>query len=387
MSKLVRFGIVGLGNIGKFHLQNLRSGKVEGGVVTAVCDAFIARKIVGEGELAFENVDEMLASGLIDALIVATPHTSHVELALKAIEKDIHVIVEKPIAVHKGDALRILEAAVKKPELQVAAMLNMRANRCFQKVKELLSTGELGEIRRIHWEVTNWYRTNYYYATGGWRGTWAGEGGGVLMNQCPHNLDIFSWLFGMPEEVYSFCQFGRFHQIEVEDDVTAMMKYSNGATATFITSTGEAPGKNQLEIAGENGRLTVTNNQKIRFQRNRVPMSEFCMTSQQGFAMPECWEMEIPVEVEGNQHLEIVQNFANAIQGKGELISSIEQGVGSVELANAMLLSGWTEQKICLPIDTIKYQQLLSEKATQSTFQKTEIKAAVSAADFTKSFR
>src|SRR6478752_5173036 len=266
----VRLGIVGMGNMGKAHLGNIRAGKVAGMKVTALCESVGTLPPLQEGEQGFTDVSKMIKSGL-------------------------HVLVEKPISVHKADCERLIAAHTDKSKI-FAAMFNMRTNATFKKVKDLIDSGELGEVRRIHWEITNWFRTNYYYATGGWRGTWKGEGGGVLMNQCPHNLDLFQWLFGMPQRVRGFCQFGRFHQVEVEDDVTAILQYDNGTTATFVTSTGEAPGCNKLEITAEQGRVTVTDNTKIHFQRNRKPMSKFCMEAEAAFAMPESWHIDIPVE-------------------------------------------------------------------------------------------
>lgn len=382
----VRLGIVGLGNMGKAHLANIRAGKVPGMRVTAMCESVGTLPAAQEGEHSFTDVSAMIKSGHIDAILICTPHFSHTTIGIEALKAGLHVLVEKPISVHKADCERLIAAHTDKSKI-FAAMFNMRTNACFKKVKDLIDSGELGEIRRVHWEVTNWFRTNYYYATGGWRGTWKGEGGGVLMNQCPHNLDLFQWMFGVPKTVRGFCQFGRFHEIEVEDNVTAVMQYENGTTATFITSTGEAPGINKLEISAEMGRLTVTDGSKIHFQRNRVPMSKFCMEAEAAFAMPESWHMEIPVADSGGQHVEILQNFANAILKGEKLLSPAEQGIHSVELANAILLSTWQDKAIELPMSAADYERILIEKGEKSTFEKTKVVAKASADDFAKSFR
>lgn len=382
----VRLGIVGLGNMGKAHLANIRAGKVPGLRVTAMCESVGTLPTAQDGEHQFTDVTAMIKSGHIDAILICTPHFSHTTIGIEALESGLHVLVEKPISVHKADCERLIAAHKDKSKI-FAAMFNMRTNACFRKVKDLIDSGELGEIRRVHWEVTNWFRTNYYYATGGWRGTWKGEGGGVLMNQCPHNLDLFQWMFGVPKTVRGFCQFGRFHEIEVEDDVTAVMQYENGTTATFVTSTGEAPGVNKLEISAEMGRLTVTDGSKIHFQRNRVPMSKFCMEAEAAFAMPESWHMEIPVADSGGQHVEILQNFTNAILKGEKLLSPAEQGIHSVELANAILLSTWQDKAIELPMSAADYERILIEKGEKSTFQKTKVVAKASADDFAKSFR
>lgn len=382
----VRIGIVGLGNMGKAHLNSIRAGKVEGLKVTALCESVGTLPKLIEGEHAFTDVNAMIRSGRIDAILICTPHFSHTSIGIEALKNGIHVLVEKPISVHKADCERLIAAHTDKKKI-FAAMFNMRTNAVFKKVKDLIDSGEIGQVRRVHWEVTNWFRTNYYYATGGWRGTWKGEGGGVLMNQCPHNLDLFQWLFGMPQKVRGFCQFGRFHEIEVEDDVTAILQYDNGTTATFVTSTGEAPGKNCLEISAEQGRLTVTDGTRIHFQRNRSPMSKFCMESQAAFAMPESWHMDIPVEQSGGQHVEILQNFTNAISKGEKLLSPAEEGIRSVELANAILLSTWKDATIDLPMDSKEYERILIEKGEKSTFQKTKVAAKATEDDFAKSFR
>jgi predicted dehydrogenase len=372
--------------MGKAHLANIRAGKVPGLRVTALCESVGTLPNLIEGEKAFTDVNLMIRSGHIDAILICTPHFSHTTIGIEALKAGLHVLVEKPISVHKADCERLIAAHTDKTKI-FAAMFNMRTNACFKKVKELIESGELGAVRRVHWEVTNWFRTNYYYATGGWRGTWKGEGGGVLMNQCPHNLDLFQWLFGMPQKVRGFCQFGRFHEIEVEDDVTAVMQYDNGTTATFVTSTGEAPGINKLEISAEQGRMTVTDGTRIHFQRNRQPMSKFCMEAEAAFAMPESWHMDIPVDQTGGQHVEILQNFTNAILKDEKLLSPASEGICSVELANAILLSTWQDATITLPMSSADYERILIEKGEASTFQKTKVVAKATSDDFAKSFR
>lgn len=383
----VRLGIVGLGNMGKAHLGNIRAGKVAGLRVTALCESVGTLPPLQSGEHPFSDVNEMIHSGKIDAILICTPHFSHTTIGIEALKSGLHVLVEKPISVHKADCERLIEAHTDKSKI-FAAMFNMRTNATFKKVKDLIDSGEIGEVRRVHWEVTNWFRTNYYYATGGWRGTWKGEGGGVLMNQCPHNLDLFQWMFGMPQRIRGFCQFGRYHEVEVEDNVTAVFGYDNGTTATFVTSTGEAPGRNVLEISAEQGRVTVTDGTKIHFQRNRQPMSKFCMEAEAAFAMPESWHMDIPVaDAGGGQHVEILQNFTNAIIKGETLLSPAEEGIRSVELANAILLSTWQDKTIELPMSSADYERILIEKGEKSTFQKTKVVAKASADDFAKSFR
>ena len=387
MSENIRLGIVGLGNMGRAHRNNILEGKVTGIDLTAVCDIPKGLPEAREGETQFSDVDEMIGSGLIDAIHVCTPHPSHREIGVKALEAGLHVLMEKPLAVHKADCQALIDAYDKTGREKVfAAMFNQRTDPHYTTLKRLIDTGEIGKVRRVHWSVTDWFRTEYYYALGGWRATWKGEGGGVLLNQCPHNLDLFQWLFGMPEQVTGFCNFGRYHQIEVEDDATLYFKYPDGTHATFITSTGEAPGVNRLEVIAERGVVTVEDG-VIRWERNETETSEFSDTSMSGFAKPDTWQVEIPIEGRGGQHVEILQNFSDAIREGAELISPAVEGIHSVELANASLLSAWEGKTIDLPMDADQYAAILTEKGDTSTFKKKEIKAAATASadDFAKS--
>jgi predicted dehydrogenase len=265
-----------------------------------------------------------------------------------------------------------------------AVMFNQRTDPFYQRIRQLVQSGELGEIRRVNWIITDWFRTAAYYASSQWRATWAGEGGGVLLNQCPHNLDLIQWIFGLPVRVRAFCRCGRYHEVEVEDDVTAYLEFANGATGVFITSTGEAPGTNRLEITAEGGRVVYEDDQ-IRCLRNTVPMSEFSRTSPEAFARPETVPGLITAPGHGGQHQEILQNFTEAILDGAPLIAPAAEGIHSVELANAMLLSGWLDRTVDLPIDAAHYEQLLQQRIQESKFQK-KATVSVAATDFAKSF-
>jgi predicted dehydrogenase len=324
-----------------------------------------------------------MASGLIDAILIATPHYDHTTMGIKALQAGLHVMVEKPLSVHKADAQRLIAAYTNKQQV-FAAMFNQRTDQYYLKIRQLVRDGELGEIRRVNWIITNWFRTEHYYASGSWRATWAGEGGGVLLNQCPHNLDLFQWMLGMPQRVRANCGWGKYHDIEVEDEVTAYMEFPNGATGVFITSTGEAPGTNRLEIAGERGRL-VYEDDKIVFTRNETPMTEFSRTVPEAFGRPATSNVEMPALDHGGQHNEILKNFTDAILDGAPLVSPAVEGIHSVELANAMLMSAWTGETIELPLDARRYEQLLKEKIAGSTKKKKK-KVAVGGDDFAKSF-
>ncbi|MEZ5304809.1 MAG: Gfo/Idh/MocA family oxidoreductase [Verrucomicrobiales bacterium] len=316
--------------MGRAHRQNLIAGKVDRLELTAICDLPQSLPEKREGEAQFTDVGEMARSGEVDAVLIATPHYFHTTMGIEALEAGVHVLVEKPLSVHKADCERLI-AAHKKEGQVFAAMFNQRTDPHYTTLKNLIDGGELGEVRRINWEVTHWFRTEFYYASGGWRATWKGEGGGVLLNQCPHNLDLFQWLFGMPKFVHGFCNFGRYHQIEVEDDVTVYFGYEGGKSGLLIASTGEAPGQNRLEVTCERGLVRVEDG-AIRWTRNARETSEFSDQVNAGFAKPDTWDVTIPIEGTGGQHLAIMQNFTNAILDGEPLLSPAAEGINSVEL-------------------------------------------------------
>jgi predicted dehydrogenase len=379
----VRIGIVGLGNMGSGHAGQILKGEIPRLELTAVCDSN-PEKLAPYAQLkAFGDSGEMIRSGEIDALLVATPHFSHTTIGIDALKSGLHVMVEKPISVHKADCERLIAAHTNKKQI-FAAMFNQRTDPYYIKIRQLVQSGELGRIRRVNWIITNWFRTETYYASGGWRATWGGEGGGVLLNQCPHNLDLFQWIFGLPKKVRSFCRFGYYHKIEVEDDVTAYFEFANGATGVFITTTGEAPGTNRLEVACERGKL-VYENDTLTFTRNEIETTEFSRTTKESFAAPATWNVKIPVHGHGGQHNEILRNFTAAILDGAKLIAPAKEGIHSVELANSILLSTFNNQEVELPMNAAAYKKKLESLIANSKFKKQKVKAAV--VDLSKSFK
>jgi len=370
--------------MGGSHARNIKS-KVNGATLTAVSDVVKEKADAMAKELdctAFYEPTQLIESGKVDAVLIATPHYSHTTIGTAALDKGLHVLVEKPISVHKADCENLVAAHKDKKQV-FAAMFQQRTMPIYKKVKQLVSSGELGELRRVNWIITNWFRSEAYYASGTWRATWKGEGGGVLLNQCPHNLDLLQWICGMPTKVQGFCRLGQWHNIEVEDDVTAYMLFPNGASGVFVTSTGEAPGTNRLELCGENGRLVVEDG-CIRFKRNEVPMTEFSRTTKQSFATPESWDCEITPKGDGGKHLIIMQNFVDAIAKGTELIAPACEGTNSVELANAMLYSSFTGKPVDLPLDGAAFETMLRKLIDESQFVKKKVDGVV--ADMNASF-
>ena len=363
MKKKVGFGIIGIGNMGTAHSQMMENiGNVE---LVAVCD--IKEKAFDrlapatrEKVNCYTDVEEFWKDPKLEAVLIAVPHYFHVDLAIAAMEHGKHVIVEKPIAVHKAEAERLIAAAEKYPQLVRSTMFNQRTVPAHRKLKELIDNGELGKINRVNWIITDWFRTQIYYDSGDWRATWAGEGGGVLLNQCPHQLDLMQWLFGLPVMVSAQAKIGKHHDIEVEDEVNAYLEYADGCVGNFITSTGEAPGTNRLEITAERGRVVLENG-AITFIRNEVATHDQIANAKGGFEKPGTWECKINLHTESRpQHAIIVENVANAILKGEQLIAPLAEGIRGLELGNAMLMSGLTGQAVNLPIDSQKYAEMLA---------------------------
>lgn len=373
----VRFGIIGVGNIGTVHARYLLAGTVHNASLTAVCDNdpekhTAIRALVGENIPLFDDAQTMLQSGQVDAVIVATPHYLHPSLSIMAMRLGIHTLCEKPAGVYTAQ-VREMNDVARRCDVVFGMMFNQRPNPLYQKVKDLIEHGELGEIRRSNWIITNWYRSQSYYNSGGWRATWKGEGGGVLLNQDPHQLDLWQWLVGMPVRVRAFCQFGKHRQIEVENEVTAYAEYANGATGVFITTTAEAPGTNRLEIAGDRGKVVVEEGQ-LRFWRLRESETEFNARWQNGFGEPECWQVTLPVAPECSDHHVITANFTHAVLHGTPLLAPGLEGIHGLTLSNAMHLSTWTDNWVDLPLDETLFKTLLDERIATSIDKNVENK-------------
>ena len=381
----VRLGIIGLGNMGVGHAENMLKGKISRCELVAVCDHNVSRLSRFANVKGFARAEDVIRSKLVDAVLIATPHFSHTPIGVEALRQGLHVLVEKPISAHKADCERLL-AVHTNPRQVFAVMFQQRTDPYYQKVRELVRGGELGELRRINWIITNWFRTQAYYASSDWRATWAGEGGGVLLNQCPHNLDLFQWIFGRPAKVSGFCQVGRYHDIEVEDDVTAYFEFPDGTTAVFVTSTGEAPGTNRLEIAAERGRV-VYEDDTLTFTRNEVPMTEFSRTSDKHFATPPTIDQKFTFPNHGGQHVEMLQNFIDAILDDKPLIAPAREGIHSVELANAILFSSALNATVTLPLDATAYERYLKQNIANSRYKKQVMTGTTSTSDFARSLK
>ena len=358
----IRVGIVGVGNIGSAHAATLYGGKVEGAVLAALCDASEAvqtRCVQSYPDVPFYTDADSLFDSDVDMVIIAVPHPLHTVMAEKAFAKGKHVLTEKPMDIALSRGRKMAEAAKKSGKL-FGIMFNQRTGNLFQKARQIVKSGALGQLKRSVWIITNWYRTQAYYDSGAWRATWKGEGGGVLMNQCPHQLDLWQWICGMPVSVTAFCQEGKYHNIEVEDEATLFVKFENGATGAFITTTGEYPGTNRLEISGSLGKLVLENG-TLKWWRLEADERQVCFD-------PKAESPKIPFTVEEfeqvkiNGHQAILQNFTNALRFGEELIAPGYDGLNQLALQNAAYMSAWTGKTVALPFDEAQYDALLAQR-------------------------
>ncbi len=367
--KKVKLGIIGVGNIGTTHVKNITEGRCPELEITAVADRREERRewakgVLPEGTAVFEEGDALLASGLCQAVLIAVPHYQHPVLAQAAFRQGLHVMCEKPAGVYTK-AVREMNEAAEKSGLTFGMMFNQRTNCLYRKMREMVQGGELGDLKRVNWIITDWYRTQIYYDSGDWRATWAGEGGGVLLNQCPHQLDLLQWICGLPVKVQAFCYEGKWHDIEVEDDVTAYLEFANGATGVFVTTTGDAPGTNRFEVTGTKGKL-VCENDTLSFWKLQEDEREFCRSAKEGFQKPPC-EM-VPVETDGEnpQHAGVLNAFAARILRGEPLVAEGKEGIRGLTLSNAMHLSSWLEKPVEIPFDEELFFQELNKRRASS---------------------
>ncbi len=377
----VRIGILGIGNMGSGHAYNIVDNKVKNMELTAVCDIKEARREWAKKELpntvaVFDNAEEMMKSGLIDAVLVAVPHYDHAKYVMEAFDNGLHAICEKPAGVYAKQVREMNEAADKHPELTFAMMFNQRTNHVYRKMHELVQGGDFGQIKRVNWIITDWYRTQMYYDSGDWRATWNGEGGGVLVNQCPHQLDLLQWICGLPTTVQAHAHEGKWHNIEVEDDVTAYMEWENGATGVFVTTTGDTPGTNRFEVTLDKGQIICERDPEnpyssiLKVYQLDVSEREYTFTTQEGFKPPSGRFIDVETDGLNPQHVGVLQAFTDHILEGAPLIADGREGIKGVQLSNAMQLSSWLDKTVTLPVDEDLFLAELNKKRASSTVKK-----------------
>lgn len=364
----IKLGIIGLGNMGSSHARNIINGNCPDVMLAAVADIDPNRINWGRenlsGEIAyFDDAINMLDSGMINACIISVPHYDHPKYAIECMRRGIHVMVEKPAGVYTKQVREMNEEADRHPNVVFGMMFNQRTNCYYRKLRELIISGEYGDIRRINWIITDWYRPQCYYDSGNWRATWAGEGGGVLLNQCPHQLDMWQWLCGMPKKVSAHLHYGLWHDIEVEDDATVYMEYENGVTGVFVTTTGDAHGTNRLEIQMDRAKFVVENN-KLMLEEYEMSEQEFSRTNTEPFATVKSTVLEVKTDGENLQHIGVINAWADAILRGGKLVADGREGINSIMLSNAIHLSSFLGKEVEIPFDEdLFYNELMKRVA------------------------
>lgn len=371
-SNEVRFGVIGLGGMGSGHCRMLQD--IPESRLAAVCDTnpITLEKLSQQYSVpAYSTHQELFESGTVDAVIIATPHYFHGPIAEDAFANGIHVLSEKPLSVTVAAADGMI-AAAKKSGLKFGVMYQMRSEPRSRAAHRIVSSGALGEIYRTSL-VMGWYRSQAYYNSGGWRATWAGEGGGVLINQAPHYLDLFSWLGGLPTSLKGETR-TRLHDIEVEDEAFATLEYANGAHGYLYASTTEAPEHNQIEICGDRGKI-VMHGHSLRHFTIDGSIREITETTTEMWGSPRAVEQDtqMPGEEAIRGHSAITANFARAILHGEKLMAPGEDGLPAVELINAIILSGHTGERVTLPVDRFAYNELITHLK-----QTSRVKAVVS---------
>lgn len=365
----IKLGIIGFGNMGSGHFNNVKSGYCPEVEVVAVADINPKRldavHELDENVKLFNTAEEMLDSGLVNAALVAVPHYDHPSLAMMCMEKGIHVMVEKPAGVYTKQVREMNECAARHKDVVFGMMFNQRTNSIYKKMRELIKSGEFGQIRRTNWLITNWYRPKAYYDSGAWRASWKGEGGGVLLNQCPHQLDLMQWICGMPKKVQAHLSYGKWHDIEVEDDVTAYFEYENGATGVFITSTGDPCGSNRFEVQMDRAKLIVEDGKLTVYELDKAE-PEFTMTNTSPFGAPEVKQVTSFSGGENPQHIGVLNAFAANILHGEPLVARGEEGINGLMLSNAMHLSDWLGHAVELPVDEEVYYAELQKRVSTS---------------------
>lgn len=388
MSEKLKLGIIGVGNMGTHHVNRFLAGECPEIQLTAVADvdpdriAFIRGKC-GDSIHYFDSAEAMLDSGLIDSCLIAVPHYYHPDYVIACLKRGLHVMCEKPAGVYTKQVMEMNAEAEKHPDVVFGMMFNQRTNCVYRKMKELVDSGKYGGIRRTNWLITNWYRSQAYYDSGSWRATWSGEGGGVLLNQSPHQLDLWQWICGMPKKVEAHLQYGLWHDIEVEDDVTAYVEYENGATGVFITTTGDGYGSNRFEIQMDKAKLVVENDE-LRVWEFDQSVPEFTYANTTSMSHPNVTEIPVETDGENPQHTGVLNAWADAILHNGNLVAKGTEGINGVTLSNAMHLSSFLGKAVELPIDPdLYYEELMKRVATSR--RKTKVTNSV-VADMSDTF-
>jgi len=365
MENRIKLGLIGVGVMGSRVCKQIVGGKTPEMELVAVAAHSASTKAWVEENLptsvqVFSTGEALIESGCCDAVMILTPHYTHPKLAIAALQKGMHVLCEKPVGVYTKEIHQIHKAAEESGKV-FAMVFGRRLNPINIKIKEVLDSGVLGPIRRVNWIASNWYRTMGYYNSNTWRGTWKGEGGGVLLNQCPHDLDLVQWFFGMPNKIRAFCHNGKWHDIEVEDDVSAYMEFPSGATGVFVASTCDLPGTDRLEITGQYGKLIRDGKTLTLWNCTKAQYEEIVNLLDSDF-VPEFEPQVLATEGESGLHADVLNAFAGNILRGEPLVAEGIEGIKSLTISNAMYLSSWLDETVTIPFDEDLFLQELNRR-------------------------
>ena len=366
---MIKIGIVGIGRQGSKYVTYLKCNSINNARLAAVCDINPERFAITESVpdcKTFTDYKEMLSPEYIDAVIIDTPHYLHPVIALYAVKQGIHVLSDKPLGV---DALTVkkIEPYLAEKQITFGVLFNQRMMPLFQRIKSVVENREMGKLKRCIWEITDWYRPQKYYDIGDWRSSWKGEGGGVLINQCVHNIDMICYLFGVPRQVSSNIGYGVYHRTEIDDSVAAELIYDNGFVCTLISSTGETPGTNRMELSGTKGKMVFDEFDKLKFYINDIPEDVFSETVESPrytlkFGKPGVQYFEEKINDDIDQHKECIQDFVDAVLSHRQPSASYHDGLNCVETINAIYYSDWTDSRVGVPVNEDDFFQKLKEK-------------------------
>ena len=383
MTEKVKLGIIGYGAEGGMYAGFFKNNdeRLNDDIeLVAICDNDPAKKEKVAADFPelpfFDNYMDMLESGVVNAIVTTVPHYDHCVIGIDALKRGIHLLGEKPAGVYTKEVERLIAAADENPESTFAIFFNQRTNPLYQKVKQLMDDKAIGDLQRATWIITTWWRPQGYYNQSAWRATWGGEGGGVLVNQAPHQLDLLQWICGKPEKVFAKLQYGVGREIVVENEVNALLDFGNGATGSFITCTNDLVGTDRFEIFGTKGKIVVEDSKKLIVKQLTAPEAELSekmdMSDVMKIFMGQVDMAQYVTETEeefttvfGQQHIDVLNNFADHVVNGAPLLANGREGINGVTLANAMHLSSWLDKEVDYNVDGDQYLAELNKRIAE----------------------
>jgi len=359
MSQVEALRYIVIGVAASIFPTHRRAQEAEGVNVVAACDIRVEAGQQRAAEIGcafYEDYRTMLAETRPDVAVIVTPHPLHPSMTIDCLRAGCHVLVEKPMAVDVAEADQMITEAEKSGRI-LAINFQQRFRPIIERARALVAEGAIGPLVRTL-SIEPWFRTAYYYRTATWRATWKGEGGGVLLNQAPHTLDILCHLAGMPSKVWGWTR-TRYHAIEVEDTAQAMLEYPNGAPGYLTVSTVEAGVQPRVQIIGERGAIELMGDQ-LTVHRFSPSTREYMLTSDEMFGKPKTTSETLEFDA-GLGHQAVYHDLKAAIADGRPPRADGREAIMSLELANAIVLSSYAGGPVTLPLDRAAYGELLAD--------------------------